>query len=168
MMVKPNKASRLLGGFPIHFLLLICFMTSRMWSVKSPEMQKPVLTEEWGVIQRRLLPSSLQFWFSEASPADFLPSLIEPDSEKNDITPTAAALTLISIVPRKTINELLVVAVSSRNRGLHTVVETMCVCLLQAVKSVTFRQVLKDQEELENDLKSLQCFLWKAACSSVP
>lgn len=32
------------------------------------------------------------------------------------------------------------------------------------------REILKDQGELrrDNDLKNLYCFLWKAACSSIP
>lgn len=34
----------------------------------------------------------------------FLPSLIKPDSANHDITPTAAVLTLVSIVPQRTIN----------------------------------------------------------------
>lgn len=44
-MVKQNKASRLLGSLSINFLVLIRFMTSRMLSMKIPEIQKTVLAE---------------------------------------------------------------------------------------------------------------------------
>lgn len=103
-MVKQNKASRLLGSFPIHFLMLICFMASRILSVENPETQKTVLAEvrrnpEKAVITCFAILTLRSFF------CDFLPSLIKPDSENHDITPTAAVLTLISIVPQRTINE---------------------------------------------------------------
>lgn len=54
----------------------------------------------------------------------FLRSLTKPDSEKHDITPTAAVP--ISIVPQKAVNEELVLAVSSRKAVLHPDVQTAC------------------------------------------